>query len=100
MPFETLKASIYALMDEIAKRPDNLHELQEQVREELAELKGMGQPLPQDLVELEEWLEQTLESHGAGDAKFHSGAERAGGGGQGNPGKLGRRHPPPHSEES
>jgi hypothetical protein len=48
MAFETLKASIGALLDEIAKRPEDRHILQEQLREKIAELEAMGLPVPED----------------------------------------------------
>jgi hypothetical protein len=50
------------LMDEIAKAPEDRHELQESLREKLAEMQAMGLPLPDDLVDLEEYLEEDLET--------------------------------------
>ncbi len=58
MAFEQLKAGIALLMDEIEKRPEDRLELQEQLREKLAEFKSLGLPLPEDLVELEKALEE------------------------------------------
>jgi hypothetical protein len=60
MALEEFKARIALLLDEIARRPEDAHELQERVREQLEELKGMGMPLPADLVELERALEADL----------------------------------------
>jgi hypothetical protein len=57
MSFENLKAGISMLMQEIVERPEDAHVLQEQLREKLAELKSLGLPLPEDLVELEQFLE-------------------------------------------
>ncbi len=48
MAFETLKASILALMDEISARPEDRHVLQEQLREKIAELEALGLPVPDD----------------------------------------------------
>ena len=61
MAFEQLRAQIAMLMDEIAERPGDEHELQESLREKLAEMKAFGLPLPADLVALEAALEDDLE---------------------------------------
>jgi hypothetical protein len=75
MAFEQLKAQIALLMDEIAARPSDAHVLQENLREKLAEMRGLGLPLPEDLVELEKALEERFE-------------EAA------HPRRTGREHPP------
>jgi hypothetical protein len=49
------------LMDEITKAPEDAHALQEALRERLAEMQALGLPLPGDLVDLEEYLEEGLE---------------------------------------
>jgi hypothetical protein len=61
MALEEYKARIALLLDEMSERPEDRHELQERVREQLEGLKGMGMPLPQDLVDLERSLEEELE---------------------------------------
>ncbi|SLN14264.1 hypothetical protein PSA7680_00308 [Pseudoruegeria aquimaris] len=61
MAFEQLKAAILMLLDEIEKAPEDSHVLQEELREKLSEMKGLGMPLPDDLVKLEEALERDLE---------------------------------------
>jgi hypothetical protein len=61
MALEEFKARIALLLDEMYERPEDRHELQERVREQLEGLKGMGMPLPADLVELERALEEDLE---------------------------------------
>lgn len=61
MAFEELRVQIAMLMDEIAGRPADAHELQESLREKLGEMKALGLPLPEDLVELEAALEDDLE---------------------------------------
>lgn len=48
MAFEDLKAAISALLDEIAKRPEDRHILQEQLREKISELESQGLPVPED----------------------------------------------------
>ncbi len=63
MPFESLKASIYLLLEEMTGKPADYHELQETLREKLAELKALGLPIPQDLVEAERDLSKELEGH-------------------------------------
>ncbi len=55
--FETMKASIAALMDEIAERPADLHILQEKLREKISEMRAMGLPVPEDIERLEKALE-------------------------------------------
>lgn len=61
MAFEALKVQIAMLLDEIERQPQDPHELQELLREKLAEMRALGLPLPDDLVELEAALEQGLE---------------------------------------
>lgn len=61
MAFEEFRTGIAMLLDEIAANPKDAHELQEQVREKLSEMRALGLPLPEDLVELEARLEQDLD---------------------------------------
>ncbi|WP_372603900.1 hypothetical protein [Actibacterium sp.] len=49
MAFEQLKAGIALLMEEIEKRPEDRHVLLEELREKLAELRGLGLGVPNDL---------------------------------------------------
>ena len=56
MAFETMKAAIAALMDEIARRPEDRHVLQEQLRERIAEMEAMGLPVPEDYKRFEREL--------------------------------------------
>ncbi|HHI70073.1 MAG TPA: hypothetical protein ENJ91_03650 [Rhodobacteraceae bacterium] len=64
MAFEELKAGIAMLMDEIAKRPEDAHVLQEQLREKIEELKALGLPVPEDILALEKALEEKPEGEG------------------------------------
>jgi len=70
MSFEELKVGIQMLLEQMTERPEDAHELQEMLREKLAEMRGLGLPLPDDLVELEKRLEQDLA------AKPQEGGER------------------------
>jgi len=56
--FEDLKAELALLMIEMENQPQDMHELYEKVHEKLSELKAFGMPVPEDLVELEERLQQ------------------------------------------
>ena len=41
----------------MVNQPEDSHELQEQLREKLSELRAQGLPLPKDLVDLEKRLD-------------------------------------------
>lgn len=56
MAFEDLKAAIGAILDEIARRPQDRHILQEQLREKIAEVEAMGLEAPDDYKRLEKEL--------------------------------------------
>lgn len=58
MAFEDLKAGVIMLLEEIAKRPEDRHILQEQLREKIAEFEAMGLPVPEDYLRFEEELSQ------------------------------------------
>ena len=62
MAFEELKAQIGALLSELEDQPEDKHELYELIREKLAQMRAMGMPLPEDLVELEARLEQEFQT--------------------------------------
>ncbi|TGQ74554.1 hypothetical protein EN829_006730 [Mesorhizobium sp. M00.F.Ca.ET.186.01.1.1] len=57
MALESFKAQISLLLEEMVNQPEDLHEVQEQLREKLREMRAMGLPLPADLVELERRLD-------------------------------------------
>lgn len=65
MAFEDLITRINMLFVEMENQPEDAAELLEQIRLELNRLRATGQPLPEDLVKLEERLEQEF---GAGQA--------------------------------
>jgi len=53
MAFEALKTAIYMMLEEATEQPEDLHQLQEQLREKLAEFRALGLPVPQDFVQAE-----------------------------------------------
>ncbi len=56
MALEEIKARISLLLEEMVNQPEDEHEVLEQLREKLNELRAMGMPLPDDLVALEKQL--------------------------------------------
>jgi hypothetical protein len=58
MAFEDIKAEIALLLEGMVNQPQDEHEVLEQLREKLNELRAMGMPLPEDLVALEKQLEE------------------------------------------
>ena len=57
MAFDDLIARMNLLLNEMEPHAEDAHELLEQIHVELNQLKATGQPLPEDLVELERRLE-------------------------------------------
>jgi hypothetical protein len=57
MAFEDLQTRIALLFDEMTNQPEDEHQIAEQIREMLNEMRASGMPLPQDLVDLEAKLE-------------------------------------------
>jgi hypothetical protein len=53
MAFEDLQAEIAELFRDMTEQPQDAHELAQQIRDMLNQMKATGMPLPQDLVELE-----------------------------------------------
>ena len=62
MALEEFKARISLLLEEMVNQPEDAHEVQEQLREKLREMRAMGLPLPADLVELERRLDSDLDA--------------------------------------
>ena len=58
MAFEDLIARVNLLLNDMETQPQDAHELLEQIHMELNQLKATGQPLPEDLSQLERRLEQ------------------------------------------
>ncbi|BCG91893.1 hypothetical protein [Mesorhizobium sp. 131-2-1] len=65
MALESLKAQISMLLEEMVNQPEDQHEIQEQLREKLQELRAMGLPLPADLVALEKRLDDDFYAEGS-----------------------------------
>jgi len=65
MALEQIKAQISLLLEEMINQPQDQHEIQEQLREKLGELRAMGMPLPADLVELEKRLDEDFSEAGS-----------------------------------
>jgi predicted nucleic acid-binding Zn-ribbon protein len=57
MAFEAIKAQIETLLERMENQPEDKHELYLQLHEKLNEWRATGQPIPEDLLELEETLE-------------------------------------------
>ncbi|MBZ9806866.1 hypothetical protein LB566_17920 [Mesorhizobium sp. CA13] len=62
MALESFKAQISLLLEEMVNQPEDVREVQEQLREKLREMRAMGMPLPADLVELEKNLDADLDA--------------------------------------
>ena len=53
MALEELQAQISLLVSQINNQPEDVHEIYELLHQKLNELRLTGQPLPQDLLDLE-----------------------------------------------
>ncbi len=60
MAFEALKVRLLMMLDEATHQPEDLHELQEELREKIAEFTAQGLPVPEDIADLEKMLEDRL----------------------------------------
>ena len=61
MALEEFRIQIAMLLDAISNQPEDMHEAQESLREKLAEMRALGLPRPEDLVNLEDYLEDEFE---------------------------------------
>lgn len=57
MAFEAIKSQIETLLERMENQPEDKHEVYLQLHEKLNEWRATGQPVPQDLLELEQALE-------------------------------------------
>lgn len=60
MAFEDWKVRLRMMLEEATHQPEDLHELQEELREEVAKFRGQSLPVPQDILDLEKALEDRL----------------------------------------
>jgi hypothetical protein len=74
MAFEDFRLRIAMLLDEIAANPHDAHELQESLREKIAEMQALGLPIPEDLAGLEAYLEEDLARPAGEDDEDPAGA--------------------------
>jgi hypothetical protein len=58
LAFSDIQNEIVALLQQMTNQPEDVHELAQQIRDKLNMLRAEGLPIPEDLVELEERLEQ------------------------------------------
>ena len=58
MALEELQSQISLLVSQINNQPEDVHELYELLHQKLNEFRNTGQPLPQDLIELEKRMEE------------------------------------------
>jgi hypothetical protein len=70
MAFEDVQAELGILLTQMENelRPEDRHELYLVIMRKLNELKAYGMPLPQDLIELEQNLEEEFEAEQRGGA--------------------------------
>ncbi len=60
MSFETLKARISLLLEEMVNQPEDAHQIEERIREQIAEFRALGLPVPEDFKEFEADLSARL----------------------------------------
>lgn len=61
MAFENIKNEIASLMQEMLNKPEDVPELEAQLREYLSSLRAQGLPVPEDLAELEKKLAEDFD---------------------------------------
>ena len=64
MAFDRLKSEISMLLTQMQNQPEDVHELHEMILEKLNEMRGLGLPLPEDLVELEKKISRDIDPKG------------------------------------
>ena len=62
MAFDELITRINLFLSDMVNQPQDAHEILEQIHLELNQLKATGQPLPEDLIQLEKRLEREFEA--------------------------------------
>jgi hypothetical protein len=76
MAFEDKEAELGLLLGKMQTAPHDVHELYQQIRQKLAELRAYGMPLPNDLVEFERDLEAEFAAEAASDKADQTRRER------------------------
>ena len=69
MAFEDKEAELGLLLTRMLNEPKDPHELYQQIREKLNELKAYGMPLPEDLVQFERDLEAEFAAENEDNAR-------------------------------
>ncbi len=54
MALEEIQAQISMLINQINNQPEDIHELYELIHQQIGELRATGQPVPRDILELEQ----------------------------------------------
>ena len=62
MAFEQLRAEIGLLLAQTGDVPEDRHVLYQRIRQKFGEMRAVGMPVPQDLVDLETELEAEFEA--------------------------------------
>jgi hypothetical protein len=58
MAFETIKTSIFLLLEEMTDQPEDYHQLQEKLREKISEYRSLGLPVSKEIVRAEKLLSE------------------------------------------
>jgi hypothetical protein len=66
MAFETIKAEIALILNEIDKAPDNAHEFYLELHAKLNELRALGMPIATDLLRIEQELQEEFSAKQGG----------------------------------
>ena len=69
MAFDDLEAELALLINQMDSQPENPHDLYLRIMEKLNEFKGLGLPLPDDLVRVEKELEAYFRAQEASTKK-------------------------------
>jgi hypothetical protein len=68
MDLDAVKAELNQLLVQMQNQPEDRHELHQLIHDKLNELKALGLPLPDDLVDLEQVLADDLDDDSADDS--------------------------------
>ncbi|MEO0912055.1 MAG: hypothetical protein AAFY59_03575 [Pseudomonadota bacterium] len=65
MSFEALKASVSLLLEQMVNQPEDAHQIEEAIREKIAEYHALGLPVPEEFAAFEADLSARLTERGA-----------------------------------